>query len=80
MGLDPQRLIKAIRLFESGDFDRVEGGTGQGLQEIHAYLFDGLYDFAGRLREVNIARGQFPLCQQPLSRSHLQGYRAILFL
>lgn len=50
---------KAKQLFDSGDIDRVEVGTFTGLQFIHAYLFADIYDFAGKIREVNIAKGNF---------------------
>jgi len=50
---------KAKRLFSSGDIDRVEVGTFAGLAEIHRYLFEDIYEFAGELRDVNIAKGGF---------------------
>ncbi len=50
---------KAKQLFDSGDINKVEVGTFAGLAFIHAYLFDELYDFAGKLREVDIAKGNF---------------------
>lgn len=50
---------KARQLFDSGDIDRVEVGTFAGLAFIHAYLFEDIYDFAGKIREVNIAKGNF---------------------
>jgi cell filamentation protein len=50
---------KAKQLFESGEINRIEVGTFKGLAQIHAYLFGELYDFAGKLRDVNIAKGNF---------------------
>ncbi len=50
---------QAKQLFDSGDINAVEIGTFNGLAFIHAYLFDAIYDFAGKLREVNIAKGDF---------------------
>ncbi len=50
---------KAKQLFDSGDIDRLEVGTFAGLAFIHAYLFGDIYDFAGKLRDVNIAKGDF---------------------
>ena len=50
---------KALELFENGLLDRLEPGTTASLKAIHKYLFDEIYDFAGELRTVNIAKGNF---------------------
>ena len=50
---------KARWLFESGEIDRAEVGTCAGLRFIHAHLFGDLYDFAGQLRQVNLAKEGF---------------------
>ncbi|MBF0227530.1 MAG: Fic family protein [Desulfobacterales bacterium] len=50
---------KAKQLFDSGDIAKVEVGTFRGLSFIHAYLFGDIYDFAGKIRTVNIAKGNF---------------------
>lgn len=50
---------KAKQLFDSGDIAKIEVGTFRGLVSIHAYLFEDIYYFAGKIREVNIAKGNF---------------------
>ena len=50
---------KALWLFESGTLDSLKAGTFAALQEIHKCLFEELYDFAGKLRTVNLAKGNF---------------------
>lgn len=77
---------KAKRLFESGDINRMEIGTFKGLAQIHAYLFGDLYEFAGQLRDVNIAKGNFrfaPLMYLSQSLEHIsvmpqQSYEQII--
>lgn len=63
--IDGKSKTKAYALFESSFIENIEVGTIKGLQQIHAYLFGGLYDFAGQIRTKNIAKGgfQFALAQ-----------------
>jgi cell filamentation protein len=57
--IDKKSLEKAFGLFDTGDIDKIETGTSKGLQQIHEYLFEGLYDFAGKVRTQNISKGGF---------------------
>ncbi len=57
--IDDKSKAKAYALFESSFIDSIEVGTTNGLQQIHAYLFGGLYDFAGQIRQKNISKGGF---------------------
>lgn len=57
--IDGKSLKKAYSLYESGLLNTMEPGSVKCLQQIHAYLFGGLYDFAGQIRTVNIAKGGF---------------------
>lgn len=65
---------KAKQLFDSGAIAKVEVGTFAGLAFIHGYLFDDIYHFAGRIRDVNIAKGDFrfaPLMYLDASLKHI---------
>lgn len=57
--IDEQSKNKAYELFESGIINDIEVGTIKGLQQIHSFLFGGLYDFAGQIRKLNISKGGF---------------------
>lgn len=57
--IDGKSKTKAYALFESSFMNNIEVGTSKGLQQIHAYLFGGLYDFAGQIRQKNISKGGF---------------------
>ncbi len=57
--IDEKSLENAKKLFSSPVIDSIEVGTVKGLQQIHKYLFDGLYDFAGQIRKQNISKGNF---------------------
>lgn len=57
--IDGQSKKKAYTLFESNLINEIQVGTAKGLQQIHAYLFGGLYDFAGQIRQKNISKGGF---------------------
>ena len=57
--LDGQSKKKAYTLFEGNLIHSIEVGTTKGLQQIHAYLFGGLYEFAGQIRQKNISKGGF---------------------
>ena len=50
---------KAIELFENGMLDKLEAGKFSSLKTIHKYLFDEIYDFAGKIRNVNISKSNF---------------------
>ncbi len=65
---------KAKQLFDSGDIAKVDVGTFVGLAFIHAYLFEDIYHFAGKIRDVNIAKGNFrfaPLMYLQPSLKHI---------
>lgn len=65
---------KAKQLFDTGDINKAEVGQFAGLAFIHAYLFDAIYAFAGKIRDVNIAKGSFrfaPLMYLEASLKHI---------
>jgi cell filamentation protein len=65
---------KARELFDSGNINKVEIGTFVGLAFIHAYLFEDMYPFAGKIRDLNIAKGDFrfvPLMYLEPSLKHI---------
>ena len=57
--VDEKSKQKAYELFDSGFVDNIEVGTVKGLQQIHSYIFGGLFDFAGQIRTVNLSKGGF---------------------
>ncbi len=57
--VEKKSLENAYRLFETGEINNIEVGTTKGLQQIHNYLFDSLYGFAGQIRNKNITKGGF---------------------
>ena len=59
MTLDEKSKVKAYDLFDSGKINKIQVGTTRGLIEIHNCLFDGLYNFSGKIRDKNISKGGF---------------------
>lgn len=70
--IDDRSKQKAYELFESGLINETEIGTVKGLQQIHAYIFGGLYDFAGQIRTMNIAKGGFAFAPAMYLRDNLR--------
>lgn len=70
--IDGQSKKKAYTLFESNLINEFEVGATKGLQQIHAYLFGGLYDFAGQIREKNISKGGYRFVHAQHLKSTLQ--------
>ena len=70
--IDGQSKKKAYALFESGILNSLEIGTVKCLQQIHAYLFGGLYNFAGQIRSKNISKGGFQFAMAQFLTSSLQ--------
>ena len=57
--IDRKSLEQARQLYDSGEIEKFEIGTAKGLCQIHEYIFRGLYEFAGKIREKNISKGNF---------------------
>ena len=59
--IDEEKIskLKALELFESGVLDKMKPGTFEALAKIHEKLFEGIFEFAGKIRHVNIAKGNF---------------------
>ena len=72
--IDGQSKKKAYTLMESGLLDTLKPGTVKCLQQIHAFIFGGLYDFAGKIRTKTIAKGDTLFCLA----EHLQNYLQIV--
>ena len=70
--IDGQSKKKAYTLFESNLINEFEVGTSKGLQQIHAYLFGGLYEFAGQIREKSISKGGYRFVYAQYLKSTLQ--------
>lgn len=68
---------RAIELFGSSQLSSFEVGTTRGLQQIHAYLFGDLYDFAGKIRKVNISKDNFRFANSIYLDDVLKGIEAM---
>jgi cell filamentation protein len=68
---------KAKQLYDSGDISNAEVGTFAGLAYIHAYLFGDIYAFAGKIREVNMSKGNFRFASQIYLQPSLQAIDAM---
>ncbi len=75
--IDGKSKAKAYALFESSFIESIEVGTVKGLQQIHAYLFGGLYDFAGQIRKKNISKGGFQFAAARFLNETLRGIEAM---
>ena len=69
--VDEKSKQKAYELFDSGFVDNIEVGTVKGLQQIHSYIFGGLFDFAGQIRTVNLSKGGFSFAPVRFLRDNL---------
>ena len=70
--LDEKSKQKAYELYDNGLLKDIEVGTTKGLQQIHAYIFGGLYNFAGKIRTKTIMKNNFVFCDARYLRSELK--------
>ena len=70
--IDGQSRTKAYALIESNLLDSIPVGTIEGLQQIHGYLFEGLYDFAGKIREKTIRKDGTLFCRAEYLKENLE--------
>lgn len=75
--IDGKSKTKAYALFESSFVNSIEVGTTKGLQQIHAYLFGGLYDFAGQIRTKSISKGGYKFTASHSLETHLAKIEAM---
>ena len=75
--IDGKSKTKAYALFESSFVNSIEVGTAKGLQQIHAYLFGGLYDFAGQIRTKSISKGGYQFTPAHYLATHLAKIEAM---
>ena len=75
--VDEKSKIKAYELYESGMINEIEVGTVKGLQQIHAYIFGGLYDFAGQIRDKNISKAGFAFANAQFLAENLKMIEAM---
>ena len=71
--IDEQSKKRAYELYENSILENTEIGTLKGLQQIHAFLFDGLFDFAGKIRNKNISKGELFFVGDGLKTVDVQG-------
>lgn len=69
--VDEKSKQKAYELFDGGFVNNIEVGTVKGLQQIHSYIFGGLFDFAGQIRTVNLSKGGFTFAPVQFLRDNL---------
>ena len=77
--IDELSLENAYKLYLSGDINSIEVGTTKSLQQIHAYLFRDLYQFAGQIRDKNISKSGFRFANSLYLKEVLLLYQSNIF-